>query len=318
MKINRKTSKMSGKWGGPGSTLIIGGGKYGTRGRRVPDVIHMPATDRMAETKARASEIIQYASGMTKYQRDNWANSFFTTSYLEDLHGSVGNSRFQKKHDFQPGSWLSGFFYSNMLAAYSNMEWPRYNAPNGIDFQPMEPVIKATLDVENYRINGEIILYNLRGALTEARLRLWVGLQYVLTVKGTIYQVFDIGSGPKDNIVVPFTLDFIRTAGYRFGIENLALKDILFGQVFLWADCVAAHGPKWGPLVSPYSNIVAPVLTRRVNKKPPKGGIRKKTKWLYEPKPDYKVSELSLDVLDRLNQYNRDRDKRVAAGKVKV
>ena len=305
MKINRRTGRITGKVTGIVPTTLLYDSKFGQLGRRLAPVIRMPMTAKRVKGMTLMEQISAYSYDLTPSQRNSYAEFFTTTGRDREVHDSARYAPFMP-YRILPGSWLGGFFFCNLIAAHSKMTIPRMKTPYG--GPPMTPSVRdesVRIDLENWKITGEIMIYSLFRNNKENRLRLWVAFQYGHSARGFIYEVYDIGAGPQTNVVVPFTIDKIRTAGYRFGIEELKLKDMLFGKLYIFADCVAAHGPEWGPLPSSYSNVVEVFLPRRVKHKRLVNGNN--IKYIYVPKPEYKnsVSKLSMKVLNYVKKYMR-------------
>ncbi|MBI4335831.1 MAG: hypothetical protein HY589_04165 [Candidatus Omnitrophica bacterium] len=279
--------------------------------RRLPERIRLIQTQRRVETLGSFTELSQFGAGMELRLRNNWANCFNDSAYIRNMHDSARHPSFMAVHNIKPGDWLKAFMFCNLIAAHSNISWPRLKAPMSRRLIPPNPIIKAEFDPINKRIIGELRLRWLSRHLKEARLRLWVACQYVELIGGYLAEIFDIGGGERRNIVIPFTLDAIRCVGVRFDRAELAIKDMLFGSVWVYADCVAAHGDQWGTLPSAYSNVEQIVIPRR-GKFIWAGKGRKRK---FAPNPGENVSAKELKILKDVRRYNTKRHKR---GKIKT
>ena len=310
VKISKGLFK--GKGGSVGEKMVYYTLKGKQVARRQPQQIRLIQTERRVRTLNSFTELAQLGAGMELRLRNNWANCFNDNAYLRNMRESARYPSFMDERDIKPGDWLNAFMFCNLLAAHSDMGWPRFKAPMSRRLVPPNPVIKAEFDPANRRITGEIRLGWLSRHLAEGRLRLWVACQYVERVNGYLAEVFDIGGGERRNIVVPFAVDAIRCVGVRFARAELAVKDMLFGSVYVYADCVAAHGPEWGALPSAYSNVEQIVI-------PPRGkfvwisGENHKRRFVANAGEN--VSDEALTILQTVRGYKKKRHKK---GRIKT
>ena len=279
-------------------------------GRRMPKVIRMPLTKKVQNTKDAVMLASRALNDVDMKGRSEWgfAGSKYC-AYLKWKHMTAKFQWYVARHYKEPTGWAAYFLFCNLIASHSDMSFPRMKAPLSGGNPPAPGVEWAKLSDDYRKIYGEIPVHPLQKYDFEFTLRIWLAGQYIMSIHQSIHKKIHLGPGPsKDQtkpVVVKFEFDAIRCAGLIFGQEYLPFKDMSFGSIYIYADCVTTYSSAHGPNISVNSDVREVII--------PNHGHYVDGYKRYEFHPGMSIGKSGQRILKRLQMKNRERRHKLKA-----
>ena len=268
-----KGSSIANLWGkfNPGEAVTVFANKGMVAARRLPKQVTITVTKKVKDIRDAFTYFSIARNQLSTYWRAEWSAwaAMKYSAHLKEKHMVARWPWYMKQHAKEISSWSTAYMYCNMLAFSCGMSYPRNKPPLSGGPPPAPAVVILRYDEVKHKVIGEVLVFPLEKYDVDFCARLWMAGQYVTAIPQSIHKMFSLGPGPSKDmtkkVVLPFEFDRIRVAGTTFNMKDLKFKDMAYGSLFIYADCVTAYSHEHGPWASVFSNTTETHLPPRVD-----------------------------------------------------